>query len=232
MRGDETFSSAMADADRYKRWELGLFSDWIGDSVLEVGVGDGGFRALLAPTSRYVGLDVDAELLERAAAENPAGRYVQADIQDAGLKGVVDGGDFDTVLCFNVLEHVGDDAGAVRNLLSLVRPRGHLLLFVPAHDALFNDLDRLAGHLRRYTIARVRRLMPKGYEARRVRYVNPIGALGWWANRFRHHESLEDRGVRWQVFLFDRLALPLSSLLTPLTARIFGQSVVAVVRKP
>ena len=73
--------------------------------------------------------------------------------------------------------------------------------------------------------------MPTGYRTVRLGYVNPIGAVGWWANRFRRHRSLEDRGVRWQVILFDRLALPLSRLLTPLTRRLFGQSVAAVVRK-
>lgn len=231
-RGDATFSSAMAEARGYKRWLLEIFRGYVGDSVLEVGVGDGGFRPLLPAGSRYVGLDIDAELLERVAAAHPGGRYVRADIQDPGLAAAVGGEGFDTVLCFNVLEHVEDDAGAVRNLLSLLRPGGHLLLILPAHDALYNDLDRLAGHLRRYTLTRVRQLVPSGCETPRLGYVNPVGALGWWANRFRRHDSLEDRGVRWQVILFDRLALPLSRALTPLTRRLFGQSVAAVVEAP
>lgn len=222
----------MARAGRYKRWSLALFHGFIGDSVLEVGVGDGGFRALLPASSRYVGLDIDADLLDRVRRDNPGGRYVQADVQDPDLAAAVGGSGFDSVLCFNVLEHVEEDGLAVRNLLSVLRPGGHLLLFVPAHRALYNDLDRLAGHLRRYTIQGVRALVPGDHEILRLGYVNPIGAVGWWANNFRRHESLEDRGVRWQVILFDRLALPLSRLLTPLTRRLFGQSVAAVVRKP
>ena len=222
----------MAEAGRYKRWSLALFRGFIGDSVLEVGVGDGGFRPLLPASSRYVGLDVDADLLDRVRLENPGGRYVLADIQDPDLLAAVGGQGFDTVLCFNVLEHVEEDGLAVRNLLSVLRPGGHLLLFVPAHQALFNDLDRLAGHLRRYTIDDVRALVPGHHAILLLGYVNPIGAAGWWANNFRRHESLEERGVRWQVILFDRLALPLSRLLTPLTRRLFGQSVAAVVRKP
>lgn len=228
--GDATFSSAMAAAGNYRRWQVDIFRPWLGESVLEVGIGDGGFRDLLG-AREYVGLDLDAELIERARASRTGGDYVQADIEDPALPEALGGRRFDSVLCVNVLEHVPDDAAAVRNLAALLRPGGHLLLFVPAHPALYTEMDRLAGHHRRYRLAAVRALLPEGVDPVRLYYLNPVGALGWWANKLARPSSLEDRQVRGQVMLFDRVALPVSRLLTPLTRRLFGQSVVCVARK-
>ncbi len=221
----------MAEAGNYRRWQIEIFRPYLGGSLLEVGIGDGGFRDLL-PVGEHVGVDLDPELVARARAAHPDGEYLEADVEDPGLAERLAGRRFDSVLCVNVLEHLEDDATAVRNLLALLRPGGHLLLLVPAHQALFGPLDRLAGHRRRYTIAGVRALLPESVELRRLYYLNPVGAIGWWLNRFTRPASLEDRPVRRQVLLFDRFALPPSRLLTPLTRRLFGQSVVCVAHKP
>jgi len=57
---------------------------------------------------------------------------------------------FDLVLALEVLEHLGDDRGALRKFHSLLRPQGTLLLSVPAHKRKWGPCDVLSGHLRRY----------------------------------------------------------------------------------
>ena len=59
-------------------------------------------------------------------------------------------GQFDLVLAFEVLEHLGDDRGALRKFHHLLRPEGTLLLSVPAHKRKWGPCDVLSGHLRRY----------------------------------------------------------------------------------
>ena len=222
----------MEGARNYNGWIVAAFARYLGTSVLEVGVGHGGFYEQLPGVRRYTGLDIDRKIVARAQARHPELTYVQGDVADPGLPDRLGRGSVDSALCVNVLEHVPDDRAAVANLLELVRPGGHVLLFVPAFPALYNDLDRLAGHQRRYTRGRLRDLLPPGRaEVRVLEYFNPLGAVGWGLNRFLPHPSLETRRVLRQVSFFDRYLLPVSRLLNPVTRFGFGQSLVCVLRR-
>ena len=53
---------------------------------------------------------------------------------------------------FDVLEHIDDDAGALRQLHAAIKPEGMLYLTVPAFNCLWSSEDVHAGHFRRYTI--------------------------------------------------------------------------------
>ncbi|MEQ1870943.1 MAG: methyltransferase domain-containing protein [Vicinamibacterales bacterium] len=57
------------------------------------------------------------------------------------------------ILLMDVLEHVDDDRGLLRNLLSrsFFRDSTRLLITVPSYAALFCAHDRFLGHFRRYT---------------------------------------------------------------------------------
>src|SRR6266540_2645314 len=158
--GSETYSSAVERAQNYTRWVVSAFRPFFGRSLLEIGMGHGGFYQHLPPLREYVGTDLDAELVERARALYPTLRFVQADIADPSFADRFAGAVIDTVLCANVLEHVEDNRGAMSNLLSVLSPGGHLLLLVPAFQWLYNDLDRLAGHVRRYTKGELAALVP------------------------------------------------------------------------
>ncbi len=230
--GAETFSPEIELADRYARWVLSAFEGHIGANILDVGFGHLGLRRHLPADAAYIGLDVDPHVVEQARERSPLDRFVHGDLADPDLLFLLGSPPVDTVLCFNVLEHVTDDAEAIRTLLLALRPGGKLLLFVPALPCLYNDLDRLAGHVRRYTRPRLKSLVPAGEaEVLKLEYFNPIGALGWWANGLIRHESLGSKAVSSQVRFFDRVLLPVSAALTPLTRAIFGQSIVCVLTK-
>ncbi len=57
---------------------------------------------------------------------------------------------FNYILAFEVLEHIEDDIGALKQWWALLKPDGHLLLSVPAHPTRWNATDEWAGHFRRY----------------------------------------------------------------------------------
>jgi SAM-dependent methyltransferase len=226
-----TFGSAMESAHAYNRWIVRAFRPYVGREVLEVGIGHGGFRALLA-TPGYVGADIDAELVLHARTVVPNVDLVVADVSASGFGEALGGRRFDTVLCVNVLEHVREQEAGLANMMAALDPGGHLLLFVPAFNALYNDLDRLAGHVRRYRNAEVRQLLVEaGAHVVTSEYFNAVGGMGWWANRFVSHETLESGSVEGQVRFFDRWVLPISRAINPVTRHFFGQSVIAVARK-
>jgi hypothetical protein len=131
-----------------------------------------------------------------------------------------------------VLEHVADDAAALANLVDAIKPGGTLLISVPAMMGLYNDMDRLAGHYRRYHLADFHRLLaPLPVEIDRLCYFNPIGGLGWWVNRFKRHDSLNSNAINGQIEFFEKYVLPVSKLVDPLTRRFFGQSVTCIAHR-
>jgi len=230
--GFGTFSPEIPQASRYTRWIVSAFRPFIGQMLLEVGFGHGSVRAHLPQGVQCVGLDVDPAVVEHARGEDRTAAFVLADVCAPSLRDQLAAWRFDTILCSNVIEHLADDRLAVLNLLDLLPSGGALLLFVPALPALYNDLDRLAGHYRRYRCHDLARLIPsEKARIKRLEYFNPVGALGWWLNRFTHHGSLADARVGRQVRLFDRYALPLSRGLNGLTRRWFGQSVLCVAER-
>lgn len=68
-------------------------------------------------------------------------------------------GAFDVVSAFDVVEHCEDDALAVSELARVLAPGGRMLLSVPAYQWAWSDHDVRAGHHRRYTRPRLRRLV-------------------------------------------------------------------------
>ena len=221
----------MESANHYNQWIVSAYAPYIGHSVLEVGIGHGAFRGLVN-TPTYLGVDIDPATVERARLAQPRVEWLVADVAGDGFPRLIGARRFDTVLCVNVLEHVREQEAGLRNMLGVLEPGGHLLLFVPAFKSLYTDLDRLAGHIRRYRALQVRRLLVgAGAEVLIAEYFNPVGGVGWWLNRFLSHQALES-GVVSQVRFFDRYVLPASRALNPATRGFFGQSVIAVARKP
>ena len=72
---------------------------------------------------------------------------------------------------FDVLEHIDDDRGTLRWAWQILEPGGILVLTVPAHPFLFDDMDRLAHHRLRYRRHELReRLEGAGFEVRHLRH--------------------------------------------------------------
>lgn len=57
---------------------------------------------------------------------------------------------FDVITTFEVLEHIKDDADALKKWSKWLRPNGRLILSVPSREKYWSDHDVWAGHCRRY----------------------------------------------------------------------------------
>jgi SAM-dependent methyltransferase len=77
---------------------------------------------------------------------------------------------------FDVLEHLDDDVGTLAWLASRLAPGGVLVLTVPAHPSLFDEMDVLARHRRRYRRGELReKLAGAGLEVRALtHFMSPL----------------------------------------------------------
>jgi 2-polyprenyl-3-methyl-5-hydroxy-6-metoxy-1,4-benzoquinol methylase len=222
----------MKEARRYSAHIVNLFRPHIGRRVLEVGCGIGTMTAqLLDIADSVVGLEPNPNCMSRL--QQAVGAHPRLDLRFCHLE-ECDPADlaahrFDTVFCANVLEHIADDAEALRTFASVLVPGGKVLIFVPAVQAAYGPLDAELGHFRRYsksTLAAV--FSGAGLELLTLRYTNPIGLLGWLYNaRVARSTTHSATQVRWFDTLIAPWALPLERLLTPP----IGLSLVAVGRR-
>jgi SAM-dependent methyltransferase len=133
---------------------------------------------------------------------------------------------FGTVYSLNVLEHIDDDAGALRDLRTALAPGGRLVLYVPAFAVLFSAMDRYVGHHRRYRRASLEQLVRSAdLRVLRSEYVDSVGFAASLVYRLlRRDGTVTARSV----LLYDRFAFPVSRVLDRLTRRLVGKNLLVV----
>jgi SAM-dependent methyltransferase len=218
----------MSAARNYFAWQASLLTPHLGQRVVEVGCGIGNFTEFLVDRETVVSVDSDpdclAELQERFARPNL--HVVCTDATE--LRGLARF-EPDSCVCVNVLEHVADDAGAIRAMASILPRGGKLALLVPAFPALYGPIDRNLGHFRRYRGRDIAALAQKGgFAITTTHYANFPGFFGWWLNAriFKRREQSPA-----QIRLFDRYVVPVMARLERVGAPPFGQSIVAILAK-
>ena len=163
-----------------------------------------------------------AKFLRERFSEDEGVRVIEGTISEVDTHG------FESVICFEMLEHVRHDRAALRTIARLIAPGGRLFLLVPAHPKLYGGYDRAAGHFRRYSSWLFLRalLTQSGFEVETLRHVNPVGAIGWFF-RVRLRSNSEWPSASFAAF--DRLVpalRPLDRVPFP-----FGLSLWAVARR-
>jgi SAM-dependent methyltransferase len=198
----------MATARSYNSWLVERSEHYLGRRVLDAGAGLGTFTEMIADGREVVALEPDPEhamRLRERFADRPNVTVLEAEASSPEV-----GEGFDSVLCFNVLEHIVDDEGALASLGAALKPGGRLLVLVPAHPFLYGTIDRALDHVRRYRRGELRsKLTDAGFTVEALRYVNPVGALGWlvWGRVLRW-----DRVPAQPLRVYDRLAPLLRAL--------------------
>jgi hypothetical protein len=101
----------------------------------------------------------------------------------------------DVVLLLDVIEHLDDDAAALRAARDMLAPRGTPIVTVPAYPSLWSAHDLVLGHRRRYKTSGLRAVVQTaGFTVTHLSYFNalilPGAALvrAWktWRGQHRH----------------------------------------------
>ena len=217
--------------DNYYDWIVGLVEPYLGDRVLEIGAGVGTVSSRIGMHGRtVVAIEPDlrafSELDEWARGNPPheafSGTLIQA---SPGLRT-----DFSSAVMVNVLEHIDDEVAELTLIRSHLRPGGHIAIWVPAHEALFARFDESVGHYRRYNKNRLSALADMaGLEVVELRYVNPIGAIGWLLTAKALRTTPTESAL---ATIFDKYVVPVTKRVEARWEQRFGQSVLLIARKP
>lgn len=114
------------------------------ESVLDVGCGQGSFLQELQsefPHIKPFGIDISSSAVELARNRVPGGRFSVLDITEKVFDQKCD-----LVVCSEVLEHIPDDIGALRNLRKITGK--YLLISTP--QGRMRQFETKVGHVRNY----------------------------------------------------------------------------------
>ena len=221
----------MARAKNYVAWQSRLILPELGQRVVEVGCGAGNFTGELLDREVVIALDPEPECIEYLRGRYPNRVNLRVLVCDPCSASFADLAHFhpDSCLCSNVLEHIEDDQSALAAMAAILEPRGIIVLWVPAFQALYGPMDRRLDHYRRYRRKDLVRLADRtSLRVKKIHYVNMAGFFLWWASsHILHQQTLAET----QIDIFDRLIAPWLSRLEALIPPPFGQSLFAVLEK-
>ena len=121
--------------------------------ILDIGSGDGIFFDDFSLFGEPWGVETDASLVD------PAGKWAsRIKVAPFGAE-YEDSRDYDLVTMLDSIEHIEDDAAAVRRAAGLLKPGGLLFATVPALPSLWSVHDEANRHFRRYTRPALRTLL-------------------------------------------------------------------------
>ncbi|MBS3162241.1 class I SAM-dependent methyltransferase [Candidatus Woesearchaeota archaeon] len=120
-------------------------------SLLDIGAGTGSFPIKLAK----LGLDVtyidaskkyhDIAKL-KAKKENVKIKFFNDYFPSKNIKGK-----FDNIVISGFIEHIDDDVKLLRDIYSMLKPNGRMILLTSAYPGLYSNFDKSVGHYRRYS---------------------------------------------------------------------------------
>ena len=200
------------------------FDDFNNLEVLDFGAGQGTLAKIWKNQTGNIPVcaELDPNLLSRLEGEGfPAHKFMSS-IKTR----------FDFVYTSNVLEHIENDVGALRDIAEKMKVSGLLAIYVPAFPLLFSQLDRNVGHFRRYTMDEiVEKLEAAGFQIVLKEYSDSVGFLATLILKYGGFPfTPNERTLRWMKF-YDQVVVPISIFLDNMGLKyLFGKNLLIVAR--
>jgi len=216
----------------YFRWQIGQFRPFLGRAIGDIGCGIGNFTEFFEGRDlTYVGFEPDKKLAEEFKRSHTGANIrlaVHGDICTPESAAEIKAAGLDTILCINVLEHIEDDRRALFNIVDGICRGGHICIIVPAFMFLYDSLDSLDGHHRRYSKKEML-LMAKDLkvDVAECYYMNLLGSLGW----FLKAKVLKEKRHGDENYLVGHFLVPFLSFAERIARPPFGLSLVMVLKK-
>ncbi len=138
--------------------------------ILDAGCGSGRNMVELARRGTVTGVELSQPSVEKAR-ERGCGEVVEGSVLEMPFPDA----SFDLAVSLDVIEHLEDDLGALRELRRVVAPGGRLLVTVPAYGWLWSGHDEINHHQRRYTMRSLRTVAEQaGWREERTSYFNSL----------------------------------------------------------
>lgn len=154
---------------KYLQIILDRFAPGGNSKVLDVGCGTGAIMDLLKSRGYFAeGVDTSEEALKFCREKGHTVQLGSADKMDYADES------FDLVLASDVLEHLENDAAAVREVSRVLKKGGLFIATVPAHKYLWSYHDVALHHKRRYTKKEFSNLLKQTFDVEQLSWIHSV----------------------------------------------------------
>jgi SAM-dependent methyltransferase len=142
---------------------------------------------------------------------------------------------FDVIFLFDVLEHSAEEGAFLDAIKFHLAPKGRLIINVPAGQWAYSAYDVAAGHVRRYSIGRLREAVePLNFHVERWSYwglplIPPLLVRKAWLWGQHDKDKIISEGFDSRSKFIDR-CMHLLSECEPIPQKIVGTSLLAVLQ--
>ena len=196
------------------------------DDILEVGAGCGSFTRGYMKNFKSITLtdtdDNSFNLLKKNFINEKKINVIKSNIEDIDKK-------FNTLLYFNVLEHVKEDKLEIKNALKKLNYGGYLIILVPAHQKIYSKLDKAVGHYRRYDINFFKENKFENSKIVKLHFLDFFGYSLYYLNKIFFKEETYPTDLK--IFIWDKIFTPLSTIVDFLTGYRFGKNILCIYKK-
>lgn len=169
-----------------------IAKEHISGNVLEVGCGEGrGVAELLSHSEQFTAIDKIDEVIDALQKQFPEGTFLQMNIPPFAT---LPSDTYDSVVSFQVIEHIKDDALFLKEIHRVLKPGGISLITTPNRSM---SLSRNPWHIREYLPAELAQL-----GAGIFRHVEMKGITGNSKVMAYYDENRQsvNKIMRWDIF--------------------------------
>ena len=211
-------------AYNFRKYQISLIKKYLSGKLLEVGPGKGGLtffydQFVKKPTL----IEPERNLYKFLKKKFKKKSFV---IRNCTINKIQK--KFDTIIYFDVLEHIKDDLGEIKTASKKLKKNRYLILSVPAYQSFYSSFDKSVGHYKRYNKKDFIKISKKtGLKIDKLIYYDSIGFFLLVLNRIF---SLKQTNLKNKLFLWN-LLIPLSRIIDFFTFNKFGKSLLCVFKK-
>ncbi|WP_373331039.1 class I SAM-dependent methyltransferase [Salmonirosea aquatica] len=218
-------------ADNWKDYWASQVVPYLGSKVLEVGAGLGGTTHLLISKmdklDQWICLEPDERLASQikpslASATRNADKVI---VETRYLAEYDPQARFDSLIYIDVIEHIEDDRKELELAMKYLKPGGHLVVLVPAHNFLMSPFDKAIGHYRRYNKKMLLDIVPENAKIVMHKYLDSFGLSLSLANKLFLKQTYPTEK---QILFWNNFIVPVSKKLDPLLYYNLGKSVLLI----
>jgi len=216
----EHFDSAY----NFRKYQISLIRNYLSGKLLEVGPGKGGLTFFYSQFIKKPTLIEPEKKLYKLLKK----KFNKKDfvIRNCTINKIQK--KFDTIMYFDVLEHIKNDLGEIKTASKKLKKNRYLIFSVPAYQSFYSSFDKSVGHYKRYNKKDFIKISKKtGLKIDKLIYYDSIGFFLLVLNRIF---SLKQTNLKNKLFFWN-LLIPLSRIIDFFTFNKFGKSLLCVFKK-
>ena len=216
----EHFDSAI----NFRKYQISLIKTFIKGKFLEVGAGKGGLVPFYKKFVKDITIIEPEKKLFNILKKNKFNKKIR--IKNQTIKNVKS--KYDTIIYYDVLEHIKDDLKELKDAKKKLNKNGCLIFSVPAYQMFYSNFDKSVGHFKRYNKKDFIRLEKKvGLKIEKLAYYDSMGLFFLVLNKLF---SLKQTNLKNKIYLWN-LLMPISKLIDLFTFNKFGKSLLCIFKK-